>query len=151
MNLNDGEKIQIVEIEPINFKLKSSDEQAIILENYKNFLMTINFDIQIVVISKRAEASKHLNEIQKNIKDNEKLKMIARDYIDLIKEISAVRGSISRKFYIIINYDNYIEEKIQMITEGLNRCGNNVKVCCKEDIKLILHSYLNRRILNIGG
>lgn len=74
--------IKIIEIVPINFNLKSELEKEAILNSYKIFLKTCNFDIQILIQSNKEDLSKHISKInsQKNIeKENIKkfLKIIS--------------------------------------------------------------------------
>ena len=51
--------IKIIKIIPINFNLKSNLEKEAILNSYKMFLKTCDFDIQILVQSKKEDLSRH--------------------------------------------------------------------------------------------
>ena len=52
--------IKIIEIIPINFNLKSELEKEAILNSYKIFLKTCNFDIQILIQSNKEDLSQHI-------------------------------------------------------------------------------------------
>ncbi|MBQ8299377.1 MAG: hypothetical protein IJX99_05885 [Clostridia bacterium] len=133
VKLVNNKMLHVLKIEPINFNLKSQAEQKIILESYKMFLKQCNFNFQIYVQTQKTNAEKHISEIKKCIEYEPKIAEMAEDYIDLIKEISEIRGSISRKFFIVIEAkeDDY---RIVIITEGLKACGNHVSKCGKEEI-----------------
>ena len=70
---------------------------------------------------------------------------MARDYIDFIKELSKNRGSISRKFFIIlkINQENS-QNKINKIKSGLMDCGNLVRICEREELNKIIKNCYKR-------
>lgn len=125
--------LHVLNVEPINFNLKSQAEQNIILEAYKTFLKQCNFNFQIYVQTQKTNAEKHISEIKKCIEYEPKIAEMAEDYIDLIKEISEVRGSISRKFFIILEAKED-DSRISIITEGLKACGNIVSKCNREEI-----------------
>lgn len=129
----------VLNVEPINFNLKSQTEQKIILESYKTFLKQCNFDFQIYVQTQKTNAEKHITEIKKCIKYEPKIAEMAEDYIELIKEISDVRGSISRRFFIILE-EKENDSSITTIIEGLKMCGNIVSKCSKEEIIKIFKS-----------
>ena len=159
IKLKDLSYIKIIEIIPINFNLKSELEKEAILNSYKIFLKTCNFDIQILIQSNKENLEKHISNIniQKEI-ENEKINEVANNYIKYIKELNKNKKSSNKKFYIIIKNklinekieDNIIEDlndKYFMIKESLARCGNVVKdINEKEKVKRLMLSFLNKRL-----
>ena len=87
IELKDGRFCKAVEVLPINFSLKSFSEQESILYSYKNFLNTCNFNIQILVQSKKGNLDSHISKIEKSMKfeNNEKLINLVNEYINMIK------------------------------------------------------------------
>ena len=133
--------IKILKIIPINYNLKSDLEKQAILNSYKIFLKTCNFDIQILIQSSKENLEKNIFNIQKNIqkKENKYLKEIADNYIEFINNINSNKKSSSKNFYIIISkkiskeqeynesfeiVKNDLKEKYFKIKECLSRCGN---------------------------
>ncbi len=49
LKLKDNSYVKIIKIIPINYNLKSELEKEAILNSYKIFLKTCNFDIQILI------------------------------------------------------------------------------------------------------
>ena len=159
IKLKDQSYIKIIEIIPINFNLKSELEKEAILNSYKIFLKTCNFDIQILIQSNKENLEKHISNvnIQKE-KENEKINKIANNYIKYIEELNKNKKSSNKKFYIIIKNkilnekieENIIEdlnEKYFKIKESLARCGNIVKdINEKEKIEKIILSFINKRL-----
>ena len=149
--LKDGSEVAVFKVEPINFKLKSQLEQMAILEGYKYFLKRCNFDMQIIMQTKRADTSKHINLVKKNTYNDALLKECAEDYINFINKTTTQKSGISRNFYIAIRGDGNIEDKFQKIKEGLTACENNVYKCENNELKMLVCEYVNKRLVNLGG
>lgn len=161
IKLKDNSYIKIIKIIPINFNLKTDFEKEQILNSYKVFLKTCNFDIQILIQSKKEDLSQNIKNIQEKIKiENKNIKNIAENYINYIKKINKENQSSSKNFYIIIKNKNNnskienqeeiifqeINEDYFKIKESLSRCGNNViNLDNNEEIEKILESFLNKR------
>lgn len=160
IKLKNGDYIKIIKIEPINFNLKTDLEKESILNSYKIFLKTCNFNLQILIQSNKEDLSKIINKIQNQKIKNNKIKIIANSYIEFIKKVNKDKKSASRNFYIIIkekineeaedNTEEIIKyklnEKYLKIKECLNRCGNRVENCEKKEVYNILFSFFNSRI-----
>ncbi len=164
IKLKNKSYIKILKIIPINYNLKSNLEKEAILNSYKIFLKTCNFDIQILIQSNKEDLSKHIFQVQtKNKEEKEKIKNIANNYISFIKKINLNKKSSSKNFYILIKEipeiknkkTKKINEKIIFdklndkyfnIKECLSRCGNIViDISDKENTIKILYSFLNSR------
>ena len=65
IKLKNNIYLKIIKIYPINYNLKSELEKNSILNSYKAFLKTINFDIQIIIQSNKEDLTKHINKIKK--------------------------------------------------------------------------------------
>lgn len=155
--------IKILKVTPINYNLKSDLEKQAILNSYKIFLKTCNFDIQILIQSSKENLEKNIFTIQKNIqkKENKYLEKISENYIEYINQINLNKKSSSKNFYIIISkkkskeqeynesfeiIKNDLREKYFKIKECLSRCGNSVyEINNKEEILKIINSFFNTR------
>lgn len=137
--LRDGTVLNILKIEPINIKLKSLAERNAVFESYKYFLKGCDFNFQIFVQTERTNVEKHIDEIRKSMSCEPEISALAEDYLNLIKNISNVRGSISRKFYIIFKAKLDEEEnRVQKVVEGLKPMGNIATQCSNKEIKKII-------------
>ena len=160
VKLKNNNLIKIIKVNPINYNLKSDLEKESILNSYKIFLKTCNFDIQILIQSNKEDLSHHINNIQKNIskKENKYLEKISKNYIQYINKINSERKSSSKDFYIIISNENKknnniqteellkndLKEKYFKIKECLSRTGNSVQeISNKENIEKLFFSILN--------
>ena len=162
VKLKNKEYIKIMKIIPINYNLKSDLEKQGILNSYKIFLKTCNFDIQILIQSNKEDLSNHISKIREkvNSENNLNLTKISEKYINFINKLNREKNSSSKNFYIIIKNkledntkENNEEINIQELNENyfkikecLSRCGNNViEILEKEELKKIFYSFLNTR------
>ena len=105
--------IKILKVSPINYNLKSDLEKQAILNSYKVFLKTCNFDIQILIQSSKENLEKNISNIQKNVKkkENRYLAKLAEDYIEYINQINISKKSSSKNFYLIVSKENIKEQE----------------------------------------
>ena len=141
--------------------MKTDFEQESILEAYKTFLKTCNFDIQILIQSKKENISSIVNLVKEQIEkdDNEKINELRRKYINYIEDSNIKSKSSSKNFYIVIKKENNdfkdeeiimeeLKDKYLKIKNCLIRCGNEVS---KEEIKEVIYSFFNtRKYLNVN-
>ena len=104
IKLKSEEYIKLMKIIPINYNLKSDMEKEGILNSYKTFLKTCNFDIQILIQSNKEDLSKHISKIKESVKQENRLNLlkISEKYIDFINKLNNEKKSSSKNFYIII-------------------------------------------------
>ena len=160
IKLKDNSYIKIIKIFPINYNLKSDLEKEAILNSYKIFLKTCNFDIQILIQSNKEDLSKHISYINSQIEkeNNQKILELSKNYIEFIQKINKEKKSSSKNFYVIIKNSSKKEniqeeiiiqdlnEKYFKVKECLSRCGNIAQEYdTKEEIKEIISSFLNAR------
>ena len=160
IKLKKNNYIKIIKIIPINFDLKSNLEKEAILNSYKIFLKTCDFDIQILIQSKKEDLSRHFSIIKNNLKNNKNnlLNNYLINYINFIKKINNEKKSSSKNYFLIIkenkNFDTEASEEIIIqnlndkyfkIKDALGRCGNKVFENNREETINILFSFLNSK------
>ena len=161
IKLKDNSYIKIIKIYPINFNLKSELEKEAILNSYKIFLKTCDFNFQILIQSNKEDLSKHIKNVEEQlIQEKNSIQEISKKYIQYIKNLNHNKKSSSKNFYIILKYknnDKELEEIEEIATEDLNdkyfkikdclsRCGNIIlDINNKKESKNILFSFLNSR------
>ncbi|MBO5398260.1 MAG: hypothetical protein J6A36_04960 [Clostridia bacterium] len=163
---NKNNYIKIIKIIPINYDLKSNLEKEAILNAYKLFLKTCDFNIQILVQSKKEDLSKHISNIHQIMSNekNSKIRKLSENYINYIQEKNEENKSSSKNFYIILkneipeyqkennpNYEkivvNNLTEMFFKVKESLSRCGNLIQdINSKKEIIEVLASFYNPRI-----
>ena len=160
IKLKNNSYLKIIKIIPINFNLKSELEKEAVLNSYKIFLKTCQFDIQILIQSKKENLSKNISKIQLNNlnEKNNKILNYKNKYINFINEININKKSSSKNFFIIIKHENKnnienenvifndLNDKYFKIKECLSRCGNIIyDFQKKEEIIKIIKSFINKK------
>ena len=159
VKLKNNKYIKIMKVEPINFNLKSELEKESILNSYKIFLKTCDFNFQILIQSNKQDLSKNISLIKNNLKNKKEyfLKNISEEYINYINKINLNKKSSSKNFYIIISNKKNNEQNEELIIEELNenffkikeclsRCGNIViGYSTKKELIQIFYSFLNSK------
>ena len=136
----DKRYVKIVEIHPINFLLRSADEQRDIILSLAELMRIAPVKIQFKSNANRADISNFLARTIEEMEreENPKCREMDEDYIDHIQSI-ATRGAISRRYFVIFEYHNPIpaynptEADIRFALESvarnfrsyLSRCGNS--------------------------
>ena len=141
LELTDGRYIKILEVEPINFLLRSPREQRNIIQAFASWLKISPVSVQIKVLTKKADIGKHLDMIQRDMarEKDARCRELQRDYYELIKNIGS-REAITRRFIIIFQFEpslnnrKYEFSEIMTTLETASRtaqqylihCGNHV-------------------------
>ena len=159
--LKNNSYIKILKIYPINYNLKSELEKEAILNSYKIFLKTCNFNLQILIQSNKKDLSKNISKIKELNKNNSK-NNFAEKYCEFIEKLNEEKKTNSKNFYILIkeesekeNIDNEkiiiqkLNENYFKIKESLSRCGNKVEeINSEKEIRKLLFNSLNYRKQN---
>lgn len=158
----DGRYVKILEIEPINFMLRSSEEQYNILSSFASWLKISPMKLQFKSITRKADSDKHIAMIRKELsmEDNAQCKAMGEDYIQLIKDVGS-REALTRRFFLIYQYeaigrsesDDYSKIYSMLVSAEQNarayfmQCGNNIIQPQNPDqaVAEILYMFFNRR------
>ena len=133
--LKDFSYIKILKITPINYNLKSNLEKYSILNSYKLFLKTCNFDIKILIHSTKKDLSKNISNIKNNKKENKIIEELSEKYINYIQDLNNNKKVSSKNFYILIKdspenkKEKYSLEKEKIIVNNLNEQFFKIKEC----------------------
>lgn len=162
METTDGRYVKILEIEPINFMLRSSEEQYNILSSFASWLKISPMKLQFKSITRKADSDKHIAMIRKELsmEDNAQCKAMGEDYIRLIKDVGS-REALTRRFFLIYQYeaigrsesDDYSKIYSMLVSAEQNarayfmQCGNNIIQPQNPDqaVAEILYMFFNRR------
>ena len=162
METTDGRYVKILEIEPINFMLRSSEEQYNILSSFASWLKISPMKLQFKSITRKADSDKHIAMIRKELsmEDNAQCKAMGEDYIRLIKDVGS-REALTRRFFLIYQYeaigrsesDDYSKIYSMLVSAEQNarayfmQCGNSIIQPKNPDQAAaeILYMFFNRR------
>lgn len=111
--LKNGGMRAVLEVEAINFNLKSEGEQQAIIAGYGGFVNTLAFPIEISVRSTKTNIDEYLAKIQEmgNKQENDLLKEQTLDYVNFMRRLLDVADIMQKKFYCIVPVDVSLRKK----------------------------------------
>ena len=157
----DGRYLKILEIEPINFALRSSEEQFNIISSFASWLKISPVRLQCKTITRRADSDRHIALVREELarEDNLQCRALGEDYLRLIQDVGS-REALTRRFFLIFQYeavgrDDGDYSKIYSALQGAEQtarayflqCGNSIVQPDNPDAATaeILYQIFNRR------
>lgn len=157
----DNRYVKIMEILPINFNLRSFEEQSNIISLFAGWLRIAPVKLQFKVITRRADTFKIINNVKliTEAEQHKKCRDLATDYISFIRQVSE-KEALTRRFFIVFEYEPSSTRKRTIdeiaremktaemkVRAGLNACGNEVVTPENEDFfqAEILYTFYNRK------
>ncbi len=158
----DGRYIKILEIEPINFMLRSSEEQFGIISSFASWLKISPVRLQFKSVTRKADSDKHVSMVEKELEteENEKCRQLGEGYIRLIKDVGS-REALTRRFFLIFQYEELrrtdsddlgkiyaaLQTAEQTAKAYFSQCGNSIIQPKDPDEATaeILYMFFNRR------
>lgn len=104
--MRDGTLRAVLLVSSINFALKSEDEQKGIISNYVTFLNALDFELQIVIQSRKLSIEAYLEKLQRLAKqqDNELLRKQTIAYQSFVAKLVEDADIMDKKFYVVIPF-----------------------------------------------
>ena len=102
----NGQMCMILLASSVNFALKSFDEQRAILQQFQQFLNTIDFTLQIYIQSRRLNIEPYLQVLSElEVKqDNDLMRIQLREYMEFIRSFTEGVDVMSKNFFVVIPY-----------------------------------------------
>lgn len=110
--MNDSSLRVVLKAEPVNFELKSENEQDAIIYSYQSFLNSLDFSVQIIVQSKKLDLERYLTKMEDKIKqtESELLRIQIEDYVGFVRRLISVANIMSKKFFVVVSYSPLSKE-----------------------------------------
>lgn len=143
----------VIEVSPVNFELKSEEEQDALIDTYESFLNSLPCPLEIVVRIRELDMDKYLADI-KGLLDNEQ-EEIYRDqiqnYTEFVQGLVADNRILSRHFYVVLPYtardfDTAKEQlslNADMVSKGLSRLGMQTRQLTNIELLDLFHTFYN--------
>lgn len=102
----NGQMAMVLLASSINFALKSSDEQQAILQQFQQFLNTLDFTLQIHMQSRRLNVEPYLAVLAEleNKQDNDLMRIQLREYIEFIRSFTSDVDVMNKNFFVVVTY-----------------------------------------------
>jgi type IV secretory pathway VirB4 component len=110
----DGKLTSVLLASSINFALKSFDEQQAVLQQFQNFLNTIDFSLQIYMQSRRLNINPYLDVLKKleDKQDNDLMRIQLREYMSFIQSFTSEVDVMSKNFFVAVSYTPGINKDV---------------------------------------
>jgi type IV secretory pathway VirB4 component len=121
----DGRMCMILLASSINFSLKSLDEQRAVLQQFQQFLNTIDFTLQIYIQSRRLNIDPYislLSELEDN-QNNDLMRIQLQEYMEFIRSFTEGVDVMSKNFFVVVPYS---PSKVN-VTKGLTKLFDTTK------------------------
>ncbi len=162
----DRRYVKVVEVVPVNFLLRSAQEQRSIIYSFISYLKIAPVKVQFKVLTKRADIDRHVDGVREELarETDPHCRMLQEDYLRLIRDLGS-REAITRRFFLIFEHEpmpgtkrgQEEEEAIASLQTAartaanyLRQCGNTVLLPDEPDeaVAEILYHILCRRESN---
>ncbi len=102
--LKGGDLRGVLMASSVNFSLKSTEEQDSLIFKYQSFLNSLDFPVQILMVSRRLNIDDYLAGIEQKRKEqtNELLRIQITEYLDFIKNLLQVGNIMDQSFFVIV-------------------------------------------------
>ena len=162
LHTTDERHIKILEIEPINFLLRSPREQRSVIYSFASLLKVSPVRLQFKSFSRKADVNAYLDKLRRDAANEPDAAVRKRhmSYIRFVKRLGS-RDAVSRRFFVIFQYEaptnerniSYAEIVSTLETTARNfrtylaQCGNAIVGHENEDEFLtdVFYTLLNRR------
>lgn len=162
----DHRYVKVVEVVPVNFLLRSAQEQRGIIYSFISYLKIAPVKVQFKVLTKRADIDRHVETVRRELEQetDPHCRMLQEDYLRLIQQLGS-REAITRRFFLIFEYEELpgtrrgheeeeaiasLQTAARTASNYLRQCGNTVIVPENEDeaASEILYNILCRKESN---
>ncbi len=88
----------------VNFSLKSTEEQDAIIYKYQSFLNSLDFPVQILMVSRHLNITDYLTAIEQKRREqpNELLRIQIAEYEDFIQNLVQISNIMNQTFYVVV-------------------------------------------------
>lgn len=137
MKLKNGGYRVVVEIPSVNIELMESDEQEIVLSQYRQILNGIEFPFQILQQSRTVDISDYRELLEKKMaetKNNLNRRLIG-EFDVFLSQLIKERTILTKKFYVVVPYDEEREVRTVYATSETKKNEKKKKKKEKLDSK----------------
>jgi hypothetical protein len=138
----------------VNFELQSADEQDALVDSFQSLLNSLVSPIQILIRVRELDIDRYLEDFQSSRAEEQQVvyQEQLKHYSDFIRKLVAGNKILSRKFYVVIPYDNkanvdfaLAREQLlmeqELIIKGLEKLGMTARQLTGLEILDLFYSF----------
>ena len=152
--LPDNRYRVILTTSSLNFELQSEDEQDALVDTFQSFLNSLTTPLQILIRVRELDIDHYLEDFEASRADETELvyKKQVSNYSEFIRSLVAGNKILSRRFYVVIPYENrdvtdfpVIKEQLmleqEIIIKGLEKLGMTARPLTGLEILDLFYSF----------
>ena len=134
--LPNNEYRAILQVSPVNFELRSEEEQDAIIDIYESFLNSVGTSLQILVRTREIDMDNYLDDLSERL-ENETVPIYQQqltNYDAFIRSLITTNKILTRHFYIVVPYKptgkadfdlthEQLKIKLDIVAKGMSRLG----------------------------
>ena len=138
--MKDGTCVKLMEFSPINFELRTSHEQDVIISQFASVIRTWPKDVHIKVITSPSNVSDFIRDISQCmlVEDSEECRKLQQDQIEMLARIGQAQG-VTRRFLVSFPFEDAgglrkspsfeeikleLDKQAKSIQFSMESCGN---------------------------
>lgn len=135
--MHDGSLRAIVQVESVNFDLKSQDEQVGIIRGYQDFLNSLDFPLQIVASSRKLDITPYLKIVDDLAAQttSELMKVQLTEYSRFVKGLTELASIMHKRFFVIVPY-HAVDAELKKDAGGLAGKIKGIFAIAKPNVEL---------------
>ncbi len=151
--LKDGSLRAVLLISSINFDLKATEEQDAVINQYQNFLNSLDFPIQIMISSRKLNIRPYLDYLKNKEAqiDNELLLFQLNEYQNFIRNLAEVSNIMSKFFYVIVPFHPVENVKTGLLDRLLGSANTQMTVARRRELFDTYKNQLWQRVDQISA
>jgi hypothetical protein len=144
----------ILQVSPVNFELRSEDEQDVLIDTFESFLNSVGSPLQILIRTREIDMDKYLDELhERSSQETEAVyKTQLENYDQFIRSLITTNKILTRHFYVVVPYEAHgkldfelvkeqLSIKIDIVSKGLARLGVHTRELSTLEILDLFYSF----------
>ncbi|MFA5961417.1 MAG: hypothetical protein WC848_01900 [Parcubacteria group bacterium] len=146
--LKSGSIRAVLAVSAINFELKATDEQEAIINQYQNFLNSVDFPLQILINSRKLNIDTYLDFLTTKEKQQktELMRMQISEYKNFITQLVSMSDIMDKMFYIVVPFSPIENQERGFFSNFSNMLNPKRKIIEKRETFETYKSQLYQRV-----
>jgi len=146
----------VLQVSPVNFELRSEDEQDAIIDTYESFLNSVGVPLQVLIRIREMDMDAYLEDLDNRLQ-NEKAAIYKKqlaNYDEFIRELIKTNRILSRQFYVIVPHNSdgktdfdLVKEQLRLtvdiVEKGLARLGMHSRELSSLELMDLFYNFYN--------
>lgn len=146
----------VLQVSPLNFELRSDEEQDAIMDTYESFLNSVGTSLQILIRTREIDMDKYLEDVASRLDDETEdvYRKQLKYYDEFIRSLITTNKILTRHFYIIVPYTaehkadfelvrEQLNIKLDIVSKGMTRLGMHARELSSLEILDLFYSFYN--------